>query len=157
MTDSYILPKKRIIVCVGLMGVGVLCDQLLKNWVINTLPLHQVISVIPHVLSLTYLRNEGAAYSLFQERHVLLIVITAVVLMMVAWYLVRHIRDALPLVIGLSLVLTGGIGNLMDRLRLGYVVDMFQLEFVRFPVFNLADGILTLGACSLIIWMIKEG
>ena len=72
------------------------------------------------------------------------------------WYFIKHIKGSLWLLSSLSLVIAGGIGNFIDRLRLGYVVDMFHLDFIDFPVFNVADMCLTVGVAILFIYMMKE-
>ena len=60
------------------------------------------------------------------------------------------------MVAGLCLVIAGGLGNFIDRVRLGYVVDMFHLDFINFPVFNVADSYLTVGVLVLFVWLMKE-
>jgi signal peptidase II len=60
------------------------------------------------------------------------------------------------MVVGLCLFIAGGLGNFIDRVRLGYVVDMFHLDFINFPVFNVADSYLTVGVLVLFVWMMKE-
>lgn len=131
-------------------------DQLMKWWTVENIALDSVRDFIPNVLSLAYLRNYGAAYSLLQNQQTFFIVITIVVMAGAIWYLIKHIKDSLWLVTSLSLVIAGGFGNFIDRVRLGYVVDMFHLDFIDFPVFNVADSYLTVGVLLLFICIMKE-
>lgn len=131
-------------------------DQLVKWWTVENIALDSVRDFIPNVLSLAYLRNYGAAYSLLQNQQTFFIVITIVVMAGAIWYLIKHIKDSLWLVTSLSLVIAGGFGNFIDRVRLGYVVDMFHLDFIDFPVFNVADSYLTVGVLLLFICIMKE-
>lgn len=136
--------------------VLIVLDQLVKWWTVENIALDSVRDLIPNVLSLAYLRNYGAAYSLLQNQQTFFIVITIVVMTGAIWYLIKHIKGSLWLVTSLSLVIAGGFGNFIDRVRLGYVVDMFHLDFIDFPVFNVADSYLTVGVLLLFICIMKE-
>ncbi|MFX4049086.1 signal peptidase II, partial [Streptococcus suis] len=72
------------------------------------------------------------------------------------WYLIKHINASIWLISSLSLIIAGGLGNFIDRIRLGYVVDMFHLDFINFPIFNVADSYLTVGVLLLFICIMKE-
>lgn len=146
---------RKYVIPVGiLMLIGV--DQLVKWWVVNHIALDTVQKFIPNVLSLAYLRNYGAAYSLLQNQQMFFTIVTIVVMIGAIWYLVKNIHGSLWLLSSLSLVIAGGLGNFLDRLRLGYVVDMFHLDFINFPIFNVADSYLTVGVIILFICIMKE-
>ena len=132
-------------------------DQLVKWWTVENITLDTVRDFIPNVMSLAYLRNYGAAWSLLQNQQIFFAVVTVVVMSVAIWYLAKHLQKSLWMVIGLCLVIAGGLGNFLDRVRLGYVVDMFHLDFVNFPVFNVADSYLTVGVLILFVWIMKEG
>lgn len=83
-------------------------------------------------------------------------VITLVVMAGAIWYLHKHIEDSFWIVFGLVLIIAGGLGNFIDRISQGFVVDMFHLDFVNFAIFNVADSYLTVGVIVLMIAMLKE-
>ncbi|MBF0818441.1 signal peptidase II [Streptococcus acidominimus] len=138
------------------MVVLIALDQWVKAWTVARLALNEQRTFIPKLLNLYYLRNYGAAYSILQNQQWFFTVVTLVVMSVAIWYFIKHIKGSLWLLSSLSLVIAGGIGNFIDRLRLGYVVDMFHLDFIDFPVFNVADICLTVGVAILFIYMMKE-
>ncbi|MGT2711703.1 signal peptidase II [Streptococcus oriscaviae] len=131
-------------------------DQLVKWWTVETIALHEVKPFLPNIMSLTYLRNYGAAYSILQNQQWLFTIVTIVVMAGLVWYFIKHINGSFFTLFSLSLMIAGGLGNFIDRLRLGYVVDMFHLDFINFPVFNVADICLTIGVGILFICLMKE-
>ena len=135
----------------------IVIDQLVKWWTVENIALDTVRDFIPNVMSLAYLRNYGAAWSLLQNQQIFFAVVTVAVMSVAIWYLAKHLQKSLWMVIGLCLVIAGGLENFLDRVRLGYVVDMFHLDFVNFPVFNVADSYLTVGVLILFVWIMKEG
>lgn len=139
----------------GIVGLIVI-DQWVKYWTVTTLTLHEQKQWIPNLINFYYLRNYGAAYSLFQNQQWFFILVTLVIIPLAIWYFIKHINGSLWLLGSLSLVIAGGIGNFIDRIRLGYVVDMFHLDFIDFPVFNVADICLTVGVAILFICIMKE-
>lgn len=147
--------KKRGIVA-GVVLVLIALDQLVKAYVVQQIPLGEVRSWIPNLVSLTYLQNRGAAFSMLQDQQWLFAVITLIVMTVAIWYLHKHMEDSLWLVIGLTLIIAGGLGNFIDRLSQGFVVDMFHLDFINFAIFNVADSYLTVGVIVLLIAMLKE-
>lgn len=120
-------------------------DQLLKWWVVSHLEVGQSAPLLPGVVQLTRLHNTGAAWSSFSGKTGLLAVVTIVLMLAVAWLLVKKIvRHPLGVMAGV-LILGGGIGNVIDRVCRGYVVDMFDLQFISYPIFNLADCFVVAG------------
>ena len=117
-------------------------DQLVKSAVSNQIALGTVKSFIPGVLSLTNLRNDGAAWSILSGNQIFFYLITVVALVVLIYLLVTQ-RQHLLYQWGLTLMITGTLGNFIDRIRLKYVVDMFQIDFFNFPIFNIADMCLT--------------
>ena len=133
---------------VSLMIFGL--DQLVKYFVVTHIKLDTTVSFIPHVLSLSNVRNDGAAWSILQGQQFLLFVITVAALAVMLVLLKKNRNDRL-FAWALTLMIGGTLGNFLDRLRLGYVVDMFTLDFMNFPIFNVADYALTVGVILLII------
>ena len=114
-------------------------DQILKYWVTQNLDLYESMPLIPGLVELKYIQNTGGGWSILSDYTWLLSLLTSVILVVVLVLLVRGIvRHPLGRW-GCVLLLAGGLGNLIDRFRLGYVVDMFNFQFMNFPVFNIAD------------------
>ncbi len=126
---------------------AVLCgaDQVLKWWVKGHIAFQGSAKLIPGVVGLTHVRNTGMAFSMLSGHTWLLALISVAVSVAVLWFL---LRGKLPKweKLSLSLVLGGALGNAVDRVFQGYVVDMFEFQFVNFAVFNLADVFIDVGA-----------
>ena len=138
--------KRKTMVPVAIVLL-VLLDQLVKWYVGKNIPLGVVKSFIPHVVSLTYLQNTGAAFSLLENQQWFFTLITLVVMVGAFYYLYKHLKGSLVMVTGLTLVIAGGLGNF---------IDMFHLDFMNFAIFNVADSYLTVGVFLLLILMLKE-
>ncbi|WP_283578209.1 signal peptidase II [Limosilactobacillus reuteri] len=132
-----------------------ICDQLLKSWVASSIVLGGSKQLIPGIIELTNLRNSGAAWSIFEGQQTFFTIITIIVIIVIGYFIWQY-RKNIPMLIGLSLIMAGTIGNFIDRLRQGYVVDMFETTFINFPIFNIADMCLTIGVIWLIICILKE-
>lgn len=128
----------------------VIADQLLKHWVTVNIALGQVRGFIPGILSLTHTRNTGAAFSMLSE-HTWILAAISVAASAVLFYLT--VKKTLPKWerFSVALILGGCVGNAIDRVFLGYVVDMFMVEFVNFAIFNLADVFIDVGAALFVI------
>lgn len=144
-----------IVISLLLALVLVVVDQLVKHWVVATISLGASKTMLPGVLALTNLHNTGAAWSMLSGQQVFFVLITVVALTIIGYLMVRW-RHQRALMIGLALILAGTLGNFIDRLAHGYVVDMFETLFVSFPVFNVADSCLTIGVIILIIAILRE-
>ncbi|KXT81056.1 Lipoprotein signal peptidase [Streptococcus sp. DD11] len=147
--------KRNITIPLSVLTL-VLLDQLVKFYIVSDFKLGQVRDFIPQLVSLTYLQNTGAAFSMLENQQWLFTLVTFLVIGGAVYYLIKHLRASKWLLAGLTLVIAGGLGNFIDRLRQGFVVDMFQLEFIHFAVFNVADMYLTFGVAILLLLMIKE-
>ncbi|MDQ0223042.1 signal peptidase II [Streptococcus moroccensis] len=146
--------RKRIIALVIVVLIAL--DQWVKLYTVNHIGLGETKSFIPGIMSLTYLKNYGAAFSILQNQQWFFILITIVIMGIAIRYLLHHLDEGPPLITSISLIIAGGIGNFIDRVRLGYVVDMFQTEFMNFAVFNVADSYLTIGVVLLFVYILKE-
>ena len=114
----------------------------------------QSVPWIGRLMHLTYVRNEGAAFGLFPGRQPVFVVTSLLVLFVIAAFWRRTRPSQWPVVIALGLVTAGAVGNLIDRLVLGYVTDFFEFGFVEFPVFNVADSCIVVGVGILMVWIL---
>lgn len=137
-------------------AIIVLADQLFKGWIVSVLPLYGEMEFIPGLLQLTHVHNYAAAFSLFGGMRIPIIILTCVVCVaLIAALIMKKPKSALQR-FALMLVLGGAIGNLMDRIALGYVIDMFETLFMEFPVFNIADCAIVVGGILFCICILFE-
>ena len=132
----------------------ILVDQLVKHAVLSGMTVGETIPLLDDIFHITYVQNRGAAFSMWEQQWVMLILVPAVALAagLVLIYIKRNIWSRLTL-LSIALICGGGIGNLIDRIFQGYVVDMFDCRFFPFfdfPVFNVADISICVG-CGLLI------
>lgn len=136
------------LVCVAAL-VGI--DQAIKLWATQYLAPVEAITVIPHVVELRFVLNQGMAFSLLSGKQLFLIIATSAALLAVAYGLFFRSRGKRLQQAALVLVLGGGIGNLIDRVLNGEVVDYINLLFMRFAVFNFADICVCVGVA---LWVL---
>lgn len=150
--------KKLITTAIQLAAIAVLTavDLLIKNAVIEKIPLGEDVRFIDGILGFTYVRNTGVAWSMFDGNPQLLSVVTGCLIFAVFVYLLLPVKRPFAYEICIPVILAGGIANLADRIMRGYVVDYIKTLFVDFPVYNFADCLITCGACALVIFMIYE-
>lgn len=132
-------------------------DQLSKFWVNNTFLLGQNNIIIHNTLSITKLYNTGAAFSLLQDHTNILTLFSFIFSSILIFYFIKNknINNTL-FIYAWGFILGGSIGNLIDRLFLGYVIDFINVQFINFPVFNIADASINIGAFLLLIYVIKK-
>ncbi|HAP3041710.1 TPA: signal peptidase II [Enterococcus faecalis] len=131
-------------------------DQWSKYLTVQNISLGETKEFIPGFLSLTHLRNTGAAWSLLEGKMIFFYVITVIVSVVIIYLLIKNYKRSIWYSVGLSFVLAGAIGNFIDRVRLGYVVDMLQTDFMNFPIFNVADSTLVVGVICIFIYLILD-
>ncbi|WP_018658814.1 signal peptidase II [Allofustis seminis] len=137
----------------------VVLDQWSKYLIVQSIPLHESIKVVPNIFSLTHIQNTGAAWSILEGHMLFFYSLTLLVVAVLGYWLHREGKEDIWIGIGLCLMIGGAIGNFIDRLLNAYVIDMIQLDFIDFPIFNVADIALTVGVAVLLLHMIfkKEG
>jgi len=139
--------------------LGMLLDYVTKIWAIDTLKGKADITVIEGFFDFSYLENRGAAFGIFQGR-VYLLAFVSMIIMAVLFVMYQKTKKKTKLLtISTALILTGAIGNLIDRLRYGFVVDFISWHWKNtyyFPTFNVADIFITVGTGLLILYIIKE-
>lgn len=136
---------------VALVGL----DQFVKYWVSANIALGTSHGFIPGLMNLTNLHNDGAAWSILEGQQWFFYLITLAAVVVLA-YLMRQWHTNRWKMIALSLIMAGALGNFIDRVHQHYVVDMFELLPINFPVFNVADSCLTVGVIALVIIILKE-
>lgn len=148
MTILYVL--------IPLVLIGI--DQAVKYWTLNVLaPMQTSIPVIEGVFQLTYVENRGSAFGLLQNQQVLFIILTCVVaLAFIYGIFIYPDKKKLPVFprVLLAVILGGALGNFIDRLWHGFVVDTFDFCLINFPVFNVADSCICVGVILLCIWIL---
>ena len=132
----------------------VVLDQVVKFLVRANIPLGGDVPFLPHILHLTYVQNTGAAFSIFKDHTWLLTIISAVVAAAIAAALIKRVVAHPFGVITLSVVLAGAVGNLIDRALFGFVTDMFNLQFMHFAVFNVADICVVCGGIAFCVYFL---
>ena len=130
-------------------------DQIIKYWALNSLKEVNSIPVINNIFSLTYVENRGAAFGMLQNNQSIFILVAAVASCFGLYYL--HSKKVNNLgKIGILLVISGAIGNLIDRVRLGFVVDYLDFHIISSYVFNLADCFVVVGTILLCLYIITS-
>ncbi len=145
----------RKIISLVIIVVGIIADQLLKHWVVANIQLGQSRQFIPRILSLTYLQNNGAAWSSLSGQQWFFLILTPIVIVVAGWFLWKKMAQNWYF-FGLTLIIAGALGNFIDRVRQGFVVDMFQTDFMNFPIFNIADALLSVGFVLLFIAILTD-
>lgn len=141
-----------VILCAFLIGA----DQIIKLLVIQYLKPIQYIDVIEGVLRFRYVENSGAIFGSFATHTLILTIFSIILLGVTIFFLVTNKQKSKIINFCLLLMISGGIGNIIDRIRLHYVVDFIEPLFVDFAVFNFADCLVTVGAFTLIIYLIVD-
>ena len=136
-------------------AVIVVVDQLVKFWTVANISLYEHVDFIPKILGLTYVQNTGAAFSALEgARWLFILVFLLLTGFMVYEYFFKRMAFTTFDRWCIAAVYAGGLGNVIDRVRLGYVVDMFATEFMEFPVFNVADCFISCGCILLMVHLL---
>ena len=144
--------KKYVKALVGVVLLLVL-DQLTKFYAITHLKEHGPISLIKDVFEFHYLENRGIAFGLFQNKYMLFVALTVIILIVIGYFYIRipDTKRYTPLRITLVLLTAGAIGNMIDRVYHNFVVDFLYFKLINFPIFNVADCYVTIAMGLLVI------
>ena len=133
----------------------VAADQFTKYLTVANIPLYADVPFIPGLLQLTYVQNTGAAFSSFEVQQWLFALIFVVFTAAILW---EYKKKPMPFTKAerwlIAAIYAGGLGNMIDRIRLGYVVDMIETTFIEFPVFNVADIFITCGCIAMMLHLV---
>lgn len=132
--------------------VLIAADQLVKYLVDTYIPLGGSVPFLPGLVELTYVRNTGAAFSLFTQHTWMLAVVSAAMSAVLIWALWKKVFSHPFGRLALAMLLSGAVGNLIDRVLRGYVVDMFNVQFMHFAVFNVADICVVVGGIAAAVY-----
>ena len=137
------------------VGGIVAADQITKYLTVANIGLYADVPFLPGLLQLTYVQNTGAAFSSFEGQQWLFALIFAVFTGMIIWEFFKNSMGFTTFERWcIAAIYGGGLGNMIDRVRLGYVVDMIETTFIEFPVFNVADCFITCGCIALMVSLI---
>ena len=146
---------KKLIKYILFILAVVAADQVTKWLVVENIALYGHVDFIPGLLSFTYAQNTGAAWSMLEGQRWLFVLVFVVLTVLL---LLEFFKFHMPFTTAerwlIAAIYAGGLGNMIDRVRLGYVVDMIQTDFITFPVFNVADCFITCGCILLMIHLI---
>lgn len=132
--------------------LAIVLDQLTKYWVLHSLSNVDTVPLINGVLHLTYVENTGAAFSILQNQRWIFILVTIIAIIVLSYMLItKKITDKMG-VIAFAMVIGGGVGNLIDRILRGSVVDFIDFRLINFAVFNVADSFVCVGAVIGAVW-----
>lgn len=130
-------------------------DQALKLYLAGNIPPHRSLPVIENIFHITLVYNTGAAFGLFKGQPVLFFIgVSAAAIMYIIYFMKEADKASAALTLGLVLILAGSVSNLIDRFRVGSVIDF--LDFRVWPVFNLGDSAITIGAGLLLLQLFKR-
>ncbi|URZ16074.1 signal peptidase II [Clostridium felsineum] len=138
---------------------GILLDRLSKVWTLTQLKKVQQIPIIKNFFDLTYVENRGAAWGTFSGKTTILSLVTFIVLIAIVVYIIKYRPKSKLVRISLSLIISGAVGNLYDRVVYKYVVDFISFHYkdvYYYPVFNVADICVVLGTIILAIFIILK-
>ncbi len=152
--------SRKYVILIFVLVLGLALDLVTKMLVLRSLPLGSQIPLVPGFFNLVHVHNKGAAFGLLgglspEFTRLFFIATTSVVLAVVGYLWYRLPGDSWPAALGYSLIMAGALGNLIDRVRLGEVVDFLDLYWGRYhwPAFNVADCLVCLGA-GWLVWVI---
>ncbi|MCX5821010.1 MAG: signal peptidase II [Deltaproteobacteria bacterium] len=155
--------RKKNILFLAITVLVVLLDQLSKAWILATLRFHEGFPLIDGFFNIVHMRNPGAAFGFLAAapplfRHIFFIAVTLAAILLILHYLRVSRIEAPSLVSALALILAGAVGNLIDRVRFGEVVDFLDVYIgsYHWPAFNVADSAITVGAAILMMVLLMR-
>lgn len=132
----------------------VIADQYTKHLAVRFIKPVGSVEVIKNILRFSYVENRGAAFGMLRDARWVFITVTVISIAAIIWWMVFRRPESRLLRVSLLLILSGALGNLIDRVVLGYVTDMIDVAFIDFPVFNFADCCVVVGAVLFAIYVL---
>ena len=147
---------KEYIIYSVIIVAGIIIDQFTKWLAVKYLAPVKSIPIINEVLHLTYLENTGAAFGMLKDSRWVFMFSSTIMLVVLFGYLYLGFADNMLYAVSVAMIASGGIGNMIDRIFLGYVVDFIDFQLINFAVFNGADSFVCVGACLLVVVLIRD-
>lgn len=142
-----------IYICLAVAAIIAIVDQVLKYLVVSNIGLGETLCAIPNILDLTYVKNTGVAFGMFKDLRFIFIILTSIIVVVFIFLLFKMGNESKLFAISSALVIGGGIGNLIDRIFLGYIVDYLSLSFFS-PICNFADYCISAGTVLLVVYLL---
>ena len=140
----------------AIIVIGIILDQITKLLSVKFLSVIDTCPIIKGVIHLTYVENRGAAFGIFENQRWIFMLTSSVMIIALLLYLYLGFAENKLYAVSMSMIVSGGIGNMIDRLALGYVVDFIDFRIIKFAVFNGADSFVCIGAGLLVLALIKK-
>ena len=159
MSSSFKITKKRAsdyILYSAIIAIGVLLDQITKWLSVKFLTKVVTVPIIKNVIHLTYVENRGAAFGMFQNQRWIFMITSTVMIIGLSLYLYLGFAENKLYEISIAMIVSGGIGNMIDRIALKYVIDFIDFRLINFAVFNGADSFVCVGAGLLILALVLD-
>lgn len=142
--------KNLSVIMLGILIV--IIDRITKLLLIN-----KEITIIPNLLNFTYIENNGVAFGIASNNTILIVLLNVIILAIIIKFLKEKFsKTNYIIILSLIMILAGGVGNLIDRIAMGYVIDFIDINILDFPVFNIADISITVGVIMIMIILIKS-
>lgn len=138
---------------------GIILDRITKIWAVNTLSGGYEIIIIQNYLSFLYTENKGAAFSIFENKTELLTITSIVVMCIIVFFAFKYRSGNIFIRISLALIISGALGNLVDRVKYKHVIDFISVHYRNiyyFPIFNLADVMVVIGTLILVLYLLRD-
>ncbi len=147
---------KRKLIGVAIIVLGIIVDFVSKRIVATQMALGQSIPLWQDVLHITYVQNRGAAFGMMAGSRWIFITVSSIAIIAFAFYLIYTKSNRAIWIFAISMMASGGIGNMIDRIWLGYVVDFIDFTLINFAVFNIADSLICVGAGLMILDLVLD-
>jgi signal peptidase II len=129
-------------------------DQYTKYLAATKLINYETIPLIENVFHLTFVKNKGAAFGILQNQKWFFVIVTIIIMLAIIYYIIKKKPGNKLLMVSLSMILGGAVGNLIDRIRYSYVIDFFDFNLINWPVFNVADSFVVVGTVLLSYYLL---
>ena len=159
MSSTFKITKKRprdYILYSAIILVGIILDQITKWLSVKFLSKVATVPIIKNVIHLTYVENRGAAFGMFKDHRWVFMVTSTVMLIVLSLYLYLGLAENKLYEISVAMIISGGIGNMIDRIALKYVIDFIDFRLINFAVFNGADSFVCVGAGLLVLALMRD-
>lgn len=140
----------------AIIALGIILDQLTKWLSVEFLSKIDTLPIIKNVIHLTYVENRGAAFGMFADKRWVFMITSTVMIVGLLAYLYLGLSENRLYAVSISMIISGGIGNMIDRIALGYVVDFIDFRLINFAVFNGADSFVCVGAGLLVLALVLD-